>query len=69
MWVADERGVRGVVAACIQHGFKFAAWTMEVIDGSKMGGWRVGHPLQLIVYESIVSGYQSAVSYSESYGH
>ena len=49
MWVADERGVRGIVAARVQDGFEPACWAVEVIDGSQVGGRRVSHPLQFIV--------------------
>jgi hypothetical protein len=34
MWVADERGVRGIVAACVQNGFESACRTVKVINRS-----------------------------------
>jgi hypothetical protein len=49
MRVADERGVRCIVATCVQDGFESAGWAVKVIDGSKMGRRRVGHPVQFIV--------------------
>jgi hypothetical protein len=49
MRVADERGVRGIVAACVQDGLELAGWTVKIIDGSQMGGRRVGHSLEFIV--------------------